>query len=114
MRRAAHLHDHRGHHLYGHRADHGNSYTFTVTATNGVGTGVASAPSAAAIPAATPGAPGVTAAANGNSQSTSLCRSGLRWRVPHYRLHRHRHRTTNPAPAARRPGTVQARPSSPG
>ena len=48
----------------------GTSYTFTVTATNVDGTGPASAASAAAIPATTPGAPtGVTATSNANTQS---------------------------------------------
>ena len=48
----------------------GTSYTFTVTATNGIGTGPASAPSSAATPSTVPGAPtGVVATANGNAQS---------------------------------------------
>jgi hypothetical protein len=47
----------------------GTSYTFTVTATNGSGTGPASTASAAVTPAAPPGAPtGVTATA-GNAQA---------------------------------------------
>ncbi|MBS2022738.1 MAG: fibronectin type III domain-containing protein, partial [Deltaproteobacteria bacterium] len=48
----------------------GTSYTFTVTATNVIGTGPASAASAAVIPATAPGAPtGVTAVDQQNAQS---------------------------------------------
>ena len=51
----------------------GVAYTFTVTATNGLGTGPASAASAPATPSTIPGAPtGVFATANGNAQSTVL------------------------------------------
>jgi len=49
----------------------GDSYTFTVTATNSTGTGPASAPSNAAVPtapAATPGASVLTMATGGNAQ----------------------------------------------
>ena len=56
----------------------GTAYTFTVTATNGVGTGAASAPSNQVTPAApaAPGAPsGVTATA-GNQSAT------VRWSAP--------------------------------
>ena len=48
----------------------GSSYTFTVTATNGAGTGPASAASAAATPATVPTAPtGVSATSYANAQS---------------------------------------------
>ena len=49
----------------------GTAYTFTVTATNAIGTSNASAPSPAATPASVPGAPGgVSASSNQNSEST--------------------------------------------
>lgn len=51
----------------------GTSYTFTVTATNSVGTGPASAPSPAVIPTASatvPGAPTNVSAVPGNTQAT--------------------------------------------
>ena len=46
----------------------GKTYTCTVTATNGVGTGPASPASAAVIPAAAPSAPALPAIASGNTQ----------------------------------------------
>ncbi len=48
----------------------GTSYTFTVTATNSAGTGVASQPSAIAIPLGAPGVPAISSAAPGNGQVT--------------------------------------------
>ncbi|HEY5051603.1 MAG TPA: fibronectin type III domain-containing protein [Acidothermaceae bacterium] len=51
----------------------GTSYTFTVTATNGVGTGAASLPSSSVIPTAAataPGAPTGVTATPGNTQAT--------------------------------------------
>ncbi|MBL0290251.1 MAG: fibronectin type III domain-containing protein [Betaproteobacteria bacterium] len=48
----------------------GTAYTFTVTATNAVGTGPASAASAAVTPATVPGAPTAVTATRGNGQVT--------------------------------------------
>ncbi len=48
----------------------GDSYTFTVTATNSVGTGPASAASNPVTPATLPGAPTIGTAARGNAQTT--------------------------------------------
>jgi plastocyanin len=54
----------------------GTSYTFTVTATNSVGTGPASAPSNAVTPALLPGAPTGTAAVEGIDSAI------VSWRAP--------------------------------
>lgn len=48
----------------------GTSYTFTVTATNGFGTSVASDPSAAVVPATVPGAPTAVSASGANASAT--------------------------------------------
>ena len=48
----------------------GTSYTFTVTATNALGTGPASAASPAATPSTTPGAPTIGTATSGNGSAT--------------------------------------------
>jgi uncharacterized repeat protein (TIGR01451 family) len=48
----------------------GTAYTFTVTATNGVGTGPASAPSNSVTPAAVPGPPTIGTATAGIAQAT--------------------------------------------
>jgi hypothetical protein len=50
----------------------GTSYTFTVTATNGVGSSPPSAASNAIVPAAVPGAPTGVSAAAGNQQATVM------------------------------------------
>jgi uncharacterized protein (TIGR02145 family) len=47
----------------------GTAYTFTVTATNGIGTGAASAASNSVTPATVPGAPGIGTATAGNAQA---------------------------------------------
>jgi invasion protein IalB len=48
----------------------GTTYTFTVTATNAIGTGPASAPSNAVMPQGPPGAPSFAVAVAGNGQAT--------------------------------------------
>jgi hypothetical protein len=48
----------------------GDSYTFTVTAINGVGPSVASSPTTAVVPATVPGAPTIGSATAGTGQAT--------------------------------------------
>ena len=48
----------------------GTAYSFTVTATNGVGTGTASSVSNSVTPATLPGAPTIGTATAGNAQAT--------------------------------------------
>ena len=48
----------------------GDSYTFTVTATNGAGTGPASSPSNAVVPAHRPGRPDRITATAGNAEAS--------------------------------------------
>ena len=54
----------------------GDSYTFTVTATNAVGTGAASSPSNAVTPATVPGAPSILTVTPGNGTIT------ITWAAP--------------------------------
>ena len=61
----------------------GTSYTFTVTATNSAGTGPVSVPSAAIIPASTPGAPtGVTASNVSGIAFGSAPEAQVSWTAP--------------------------------
>ncbi len=48
----------------------GDSYTFTVAATNGLGTGPASSPTSSVVPATVPGAPTIGTATRGNASAT--------------------------------------------
>ena len=50
----------------------GDSYTFTVTATNGIGTGPSSSPSSPVTPATSPGAPTGVSATNGQNASSKV------------------------------------------
>ena len=67
----------------------GGSYTFTVQATNALGIGPASAPSAPVTTLAVPGAPTGVAAVAGNTQATvTFGGPGLQRRQPGHRLYR--------------------------
>ena len=62
----------------------GVGYTFTVTATNGSGTGPPSSASSAVTPATIPGAPTSVSAVAGNTSATvRLDRPGQRWQQRH-------------------------------
>ncbi len=96
----------------------GDSYTFTVTATNGIGTGPSSSPSSPVTPAALPGAPTGVSATNGQNASSKVTWSaapsngepdqrlhGDRGRLDHLGqrrgdLHHDQRRSTAPSPAS--------------
>ncbi len=85
----------------------GDSYTFTVTATNGIGTGPASAASNAVTPASVPGAPTGVSATAGKARPRSPSPRRPPTVAPHHRLHRHGDRHDHSANGGQTHGHVQ-------